>query len=58
MTLQYKDREVEAELDRNQDGSRYIGAAYYTDGAMEDLNSDELDDLQNEVYDIINGMWG
>lgn len=52
-------QEVEVtDIDKNQDGSRYVASAYYSETG-EDLTNEELDKLQ-ELYDDVeelNGMW-
>ncbi len=59
MLLQLNNREVEATVDRNDDGSRFLQSGYYVDTG-EILDDSELDELQ-ELYDDsedLNGLWG
>jgi len=47
----------ELQLDRNKDGSRYIGRAWEISTGRE-LTDDEVCKLQDELDSEINAMWG
>jgi c-di-AMP phosphodiesterase-like protein len=58
MKLYLYDQEVEAEIDSNRDGSRFILKGYFVDNG-DDLSDAQLDDLQTE-YDeseVLKGNW-
>jgi hypothetical protein len=56
MILKLNNEEVEVELGRNSDGSRYINKGYYTALGL-DLTSSELDQLEDEYGADINSNW-
>jgi hypothetical protein len=56
MVLKLNDREVEVTLDSNRDGSRFVTDGYYID-SLQDLTSDELDQIQEQCDDDINSDW-
>lgn len=60
MTIIFKDRKVEVELDRNRDGSRFVIAAYWNDVPDDapELTAGEMAELDEMCGDQVNPMWG
>jgi len=55
MKFTYRGRKIYVEMESNRDGSRYPISAHYLDGEMEDLTEKELDEMEAECQDEING---
>jgi hypothetical protein len=51
----YNGRKIYVEIDSNRDGSQFATEAYYLDGEMEVLTEKELDEMEADCQDEING---